>query len=101
MAAVSDLIDDRNRLAHRFLREQQVGADFRPGTLAWLGDAGERFDASTHALGEELASGGSYEGAVRPHWPALGDALVQSLFAGDAVDYRTALRLALEDTKDA
>jgi len=101
LAAVGGLIDDRNRLAHRFLRERQFGADFRPGTLAWLGNAGARFDASTRSLGEDLASGGSYEGAVRPHWPTLGETLVERLFAGESIDYQAALRQALEEADEA
>jgi hypothetical protein len=48
--SVANLIPDRNRLAHRFLREQQVDAGFAPGTLEWLGDAGARFDACIRAL---------------------------------------------------
>lgn len=99
LAAVADLIDDRNRLAHRFLREQQVGGDFKPGTLAWLGDAGARFDASVRALESDGDRRGSYGGAVRSHWPALAEALVEQLFAGERIDYAAALRLFSEGDK--
>jgi hypothetical protein len=79
LAMIGDLIDDRNRLAHRFLREQQARVGFRPGTLGWLGDARARFDASFRALDANPADGGSYEGVVRPHWPALAEILVERL----------------------
>lgn len=98
LAVVGPLIEDRNRLAHRFLREQQSGADFRPGTLAWLGDAGAQFDASIPALVEDLAARGPYEGAVRPHWAALGDTVVERLFTGEPADYQEALRRVPNDT---
>lgn len=101
LAAVGDLIDDRNRLAHRFLREQQSNGDFRPGTLAWLGDAGARFDASTRMLLSDLARRGAYAGAVRAHWPKLAKTLVDRLFAGDPVDFQAVLDQARHELGDA
>lgn len=91
LATVGDLIEDRNRLAHRFLREQQEGAGFRQGTLRWLGDAGARFDAAVRALNADPGGREPYEGAVRPHWQALGEVLVERLFAGKPIDYEAAL----------
>ena len=101
LEAVGGLIDDRNRLAHRFLRERQAGPDFGPGTLALLGDYGARFDASIQSLGEVVTTTGSYEGAVRDHWPSLAETLAERLLTGEPVDFEAALREAHEEIRDA
>ena len=93
---VGELLPIRNRLAHRFLREQQLGTGFEPGTLAWLGSAGARFDESVRTIFKRMGSLGSYEGPVRAHWPNLGDKLVDRLLAGEPVDFDAELREARE-----
>jgi hypothetical protein len=100
LGSVSELVRDRNRLAHRFLRERQCADGFKPGTLAWLGDAGFRFDASVRALSVHMDSAGPYQGDVAPHWPAIGTSLTAHLFAGEPVDFEEILRKASE-TLDA
>jgi hypothetical protein len=90
--AVADLIPDRNRLAHRFLREQQLGPGFAPGTMQWLVEAGERFDACLRSLFEHMESFGSYDGVVRPHWPDLADKAVERLMRGEPLDFEDLLR---------
>lgn len=89
--AVRGLLDDRNRLAHRFLRDRQDGKGFKPGTLGLLGDVGQRFDVSIQALWAHLAAFEPYRGQVRPHWPLFAEALSADLFAGVPVDFDKAL----------
>jgi hypothetical protein len=88
--AVADLVPERNRLAHRFLREQQLGPGFAAGAMAWLGDVGARFDGCLHSIFRHMESFGAYDGVVRPHWPELAERAVERLFAGEP--HRTAAR---------
>jgi hypothetical protein len=87
---IAERLDDRNRLAHRFLREQQTERGFMPGTLEWLGEAGGRFDASLRTL--YARTEGDYAGVVRPHWPGLGQTILTRLFSGEPLDLEDALR---------
>ena len=86
------LIPNRNRLAHRFLREQQLRDGFQPGSLVWLGNAGTAFEASLKQIRVQLGSLNSYDGPVRTHWPRVAQTLVGRLFAGEPVDMDDALR---------
>lgn len=92
-AQVASLVQDRNRLVHRFLREQQDGSGFRAETLRWLGEAGQRFDESVHLLFEEGVED-AYAGPVRDFWPEVADVLVDRLFSGEPLDYTIELRRA-------
>lgn len=86
------LIPNRNRLAHRFLREQQLRDEFQPGSLVWLGNAGASFEASLRQISVQLDSFDSCDGPVRSHWPRLAQTLAERLFAGEPVDMDDALR---------
>ena len=91
---VAELVPDRNRLAHRFLREQQLRDAFKPGTMAWMEQAGVRFEASMRQIADHLGSFGDYAGPVRSHWPQLAQDLTGRLLAGERVDVDEALRQA-------
>lgn len=86
------LIPNRNRLAHRFLREQQLRDGFQPGSLVWLGNAGAGFEASLKQINLQLDAFGSYDGPVRSHWPRLAQLLAGRLFAGERAGMNDALR---------
>lgn len=89
---LESLIPDRNRLAHRFLREQQLRDGFQLGSLVWLGNAGARFEASMKQISARLDSFDPYDGPVRPHWSQLAQTLSDRLFGGEPVDLDDALR---------
>jgi hypothetical protein len=86
------LMPERNRLAHRFLREQQLLDAFKPGTMAWMEHAGGKFEASMEQMKGYVNSFGEYKGPVRPHWSQLADHLADRLLAGEPIDMAEALR---------
>jgi hypothetical protein len=85
-ADLVELVPVRNRLAHRFLREQvdETGA-FRPGTHEQLLVAGDRFLRSTDSIVRALASAEPYDGPVPAHWPGVAARVTQRLFSGEPI----------------
>lgn len=80
---LSDLTSERNRLAHRFLRE--CGAehgDFRAGTHDQLLAVGERFMQSLGAAMQVIEGFEPYRGPVGPHWEAIANRITDRLSAG-------------------
>jgi hypothetical protein len=78
--------DERNRLAHRYLREQDTdGSGFSDGTFGELMELGNRFEASASGVVEALMSGGDYAGPVPGHWPALAERLIGRLERGERI----------------
>lgn len=83
-----DLIAARNRLTHRFLREQAVqdaGGSFKPGTVDLLDDLGSRFMRSYRSVMHTIMSFPEYDGPVLSHWPAIADRIVELAFSGDSI----------------
>jgi hypothetical protein len=78
------LIGERNRLAHRFLREQKAaeGPDFEPGTHDELLALGNRFDSSRASIMQTLDSLESYDGPVPEHWPEIAERIMERVFSG-------------------
>lgn len=82
------LIAARNRLAHRFLREQAVhdaGGNFQPGTLDALHVLGEQFMESYRSAMDTLMALPGYDGPVPSHWPALADRIIDRVLSGQSV----------------
>lgn len=91
-AEIGELIEARNRLAHRFLIEQiQDGGTFRPGTLRTLVVLGERFFLSLGQLHAVIDSYPVYEGPVLDGWPELAERIHERLNRGERLptDLRT------------
>jgi hypothetical protein len=88
-AAADDLgglMTERNRLAHRFLRERSAGdGDFLPGTSELLIALGSRFMASLEAAKRVIDGFEPYRGPVLAHWDAVADRIMERLSAGEAV----------------
>jgi hypothetical protein len=77
---------ERNRLAHRFLREQAVdGGAFKAGTHDQLLALGNRFMDSYEAIVHEVMKGDPYTGPVPPHWPELADRITERLSRGERI----------------
>jgi hypothetical protein len=81
------LIAERNRLAHRFLREQNVGkGTFKAGTQDQLIALGNAFMESLDSIAKSLmADYEPYDGPVPDHWPAIAERIAERLFGGNSV----------------
>jgi hypothetical protein len=81
------LMTERNRLAHRFLREHAVpgGSDFEPGTHRELLALGDKFDRARASVMRTLAGFEDYTGPVPEHWPAIAGRITERLFNGEAI----------------
>lgn len=80
------LMDDRNRLAHRFLREQATeGGWFEAGTHDQLIALGNRFMDSYEAIVHEVMKADPYTGPVPSHWPDLADRITDRLARGERI----------------
>jgi hypothetical protein len=93
---VAALVSDRNRLAHRFLREQQLRGRFKSGTMTWMEQAGVRLEASMKQIQDHVNSFEDYKGPVRSHWPQLAQDLADRLLAGELIDLDQALQKSHE-----
>jgi hypothetical protein len=77
------LMAERNRLAHRFLRERVVGdRDFEPGTHDQLLALGDRFMASLESVMRTIEGFEPYNGPVPEHWDALTERITERVFSG-------------------
>jgi hypothetical protein len=84
-AKLDGLIEHRNRLAHRFLREQaalEPGCDYRPGTHRELVSIMGRFMRSYQAIMKRLMTLPGYDRPVPKHWTAVAQRIVDRAFAG-------------------
>jgi hypothetical protein len=80
------LIDERNRLAHRFLRETSASdGDFQPGTHDELIALGSRFDDSRASVMRTIQSFEFYDGPIPEHWPAVADRITERAFSGQTI----------------
>jgi hypothetical protein len=83
---LSELMTERNRLAHRFLRERSADdGDFLPGTYEQLITIGSRFMASFEAAKRVIDGFEPYRGPVLAHWGAVADRITKRLSAGEVV----------------
>jgi hypothetical protein len=83
---LDELMTERNRLAHRFLRERVAGdRDFEPGTHDLLLALGNRFMASLESVMRTIEGFEPYKGPVPAHWEALGDRITERVFSGQAI----------------
>jgi hypothetical protein len=83
---LGELMTERNRLAHRFLRERSADDDdFLPGTYELLIAIGSRFMASLEAAKRVIDGFESYRRPVLAHWGALADRITKRLSAGEVV----------------
>ena len=83
---LGELMSERNRLAHRFLRE--IFADdgnFTPGTHDQLIALGNRFMDSLESVTGTIADFEPYKGPVLEHWGALAERITKRVFRGQAV----------------
>ena len=84
--SLQELMHQRNRLVHRFLRDQrESGGGFRPGTGRQLMELEDAFDESAKALMRTLTSLGEHDGPVLPHWPAAAEGITDRLFRGESL----------------
>jgi len=83
---LGELLAERNRLAHRFLRET-VSADrnFEPGTHNRLIALGDRFMASLESVMRTIEKFESYKGPVPKHWRPLAARMMGRVFSGQAI----------------
>ena len=80
---LEDLMAVRNRLAHRFLREQSLGPrDFKPGTHDELLRVGNRFMSSLESIMRTISAFEPYKGPVPAHWEELGERITERVFSG-------------------
>jgi hypothetical protein len=81
------LMDARNRLAHRFLREHKAtaGCDFQAGTLEELFALGNTFWNSYASIMRTVGSFEDYHGPVPAHWPALAERIIDRAFSGQPI----------------
>lgn len=80
------LMAERNRLAHRFLRERAADGDaFVAGTHEELVAIGNRFVQSAGSIIETIMSFEPYAGPVPAHWPEVAQRLSDRLFSGEAI----------------
>lgn len=83
---LDELMAERNRLAHRFLREKMAGdRDFEPGTHDHLLALGTRFMASLESVMRTIEGIKPYKGPVPEHWEALGHRITERIFTGRAI----------------
>jgi hypothetical protein len=83
---LSELMTERNRLAHRFLRESIAdGRDFEPGTHDQLIALGNKFMASLESVMRTIGGFEPYEGPVAEHWNALAERITERVFSGQAI----------------
>lgn len=84
---LQDLMAERNRLAHRFLRDHADGDQgaFKPGTHGELIALGDRFLGSLESVMQSMMGSESYAGPVLDHWPDLADRIVERVFSGKPI----------------
>lgn len=83
---LEDLMAQRNRLAHRFLREQAGdGGDFKAGTHDQLVVLGDRFMDSLDSLMRTITNIGPYTGPVPEHWIAVAERITDRVFSGEKI----------------
>jgi hypothetical protein len=84
---LGDLMAERNRLAHRFLRETVADdrARFKTGTHDQLVALGTRFMASLESVMRTIAAFESYKGPVSEHWGPLAERITARVFSGQAI----------------
>lgn len=80
------MIDERNRLAHRFLRERAApDGQFEPGTCDELAALAKRFLISLRSVMSTIDSFDTYEGPVLKHWPELAERITERVSSGQAI----------------
>jgi hypothetical protein len=83
-----DLMAARNRLAHRFLREQLVeGGDFKPGTHGELIALGTRFMESWESIMRTIDGFEDYTGPVFEGWEPIAERIIGRVFSGEKVPH--------------
>jgi hypothetical protein len=84
--SLSELMADRNRLAHRFLRERaSEGGDFEAGTHDQLIAMGNRFMESWESIMRTIDSFEGYTGPVPKYWEPIAERIVGRVFSGEKV----------------
>jgi hypothetical protein len=83
---LGELMAERNRLAHRFLRERVADdRDFKAGTHDQLIALGDRFMGSLESVMRTIAAFESYRGPVLEHWSPLAERIMERVFSGQAI----------------
>jgi hypothetical protein len=83
---LSELMSERNRLAHRFLRERAADdRDFKLGTHDQLIALGNRFMASLESVMRTIEGFEPYKGPVPEHWNGLAERITELVFGGQAI----------------
>lgn len=81
------LMAERNRLAHRFLREQDRGdGTFKTGTHDQLVGLGDAFMESLDSIMQTIVTDyEQYDGPVPDHWPPVAERILGRLFDGESI----------------
>lgn len=80
------LMNERNRLAHRFLRERATDdRQFEPGTHDELISLGNRFMSSLGSVMRTIGRFEDYKGPVPEHWPGTAERIMERVFGGQTI----------------
>jgi hypothetical protein len=90
---LDELMTERNRLAHRFLRERVADdRNFKPGTHDQLVALGNRFMGSLESVMQTIAAFEPYQGPVLEHWSPLAERITERVFSGQVIPRDPALQ---------